>query len=614
MGIAPNTELYLLKGIPLDSDYSNTIHFQTEGFQQRYFFDPKHIIKYFNNSSNGVTKAIYYQRKDEGILCVGLTVSQCFNCNYMAFKNSSHENKWFYAFVTKVEYANEKACYIHYQIDVMQTWMFDYNLGMSFIERQHHPTDRIGENLVPENLECGGYISSEYKEFDLSKMCVAIITSKPIPEPTLVQYLNELYGYNDISTPQYSELTFDCGDTVSGVYNSLYCYYGFTLADDEEFFTNNANDYIIQSRKTYKIGQDASGNMVSEIVYVPLRLEDVIKCITSGKVNGVNEDHIVSVFQYPAWLSSKEGSNPKRGVKSSSKTLTFSKALGKYTAIKNNKLLTAPYSFMRCSNNAGVTSDYNFEDFTSTPYAPSFNLVGSMYNPPCLMLSPINYKGLSVNYDNGIILNSFPVCAFVGDAYGKWLSENKNALAISMLSSVVGMTLGGFGGFAAYNAATSTLGTISAAGAMAGSIWGGVDNITKTLGKIGDLRNTSPAIHGHIQCESLNLGINRVKFTIHHLCIKPEFAKIIDDYFTMYGYATKEVMIPNITSRPHWNYIKTINANILPTSTTCIPSDDLHRIRSVYDHGITFWHNGDEVGDYSFDNSPITTYTIEEET
>ena len=82
----------------------------------------------------------------------------------------------------------------------------------------------------------------------------------------------------------------------------------------------------------------------------------------------------------------------------------------------------------------------------------------------------------------------------------------------------------------------------------------------------------------------------------------------------MYGYATKEVMIPNITSRPHWNYIKTINANILPANNSCIPSDDLHRIRSVYDHGITFWHNGNEVGDYSFDNSPISTYTIEEET
>ena len=82
----------------------------------------------------------------------------------------------------------------------------------------------------------------------------------------------------------------------------------------------------------------------------------------------------------------------------------------------------------------------------------------------------------------------------------------------------------------------------------------------------------------------------------------------------MYGYATNTVDIPNITSRPHWNYIKTINANILPASTTCIPSDDLHRIRSVYDHGVTFWHNGDEIGDYSFDNSPIATNAIEEGT
>ena len=202
MGIAPNTELYLLKGIPLDSDYTNTIKFETANKQRQFFTASNRVIKHFYNSVDMTTKAMSYIQKDDGVLCVGLAVSQCFNCNYIAFKNTMHEGKWFYAFVTKVEYANEKSCYIHYQIDVMQTWMFDYNLGMSFIERQHHPTDRIGENLVPENLECGGYISSEYKEFELSKMCVAIIMSKPIPEPSLVQYLNELYGYNDISIPQ----------------------------------------------------------------------------------------------------------------------------------------------------------------------------------------------------------------------------------------------------------------------------------------------------------------------------------------------------------------------------------------------------------------------------
>ena len=594
MGIAPNTELYLLKGIPLDSDYSNTIHFQSESFQQRYFFDSKHIIKYFYKSTNPETKALYYQRKDEGILCVGLTVSQCFNCNYMAFKNSSHENKWFYAFVTKVEYANEKACYIHYQIDVMQTWMFDYNLGMSFIERQHHPTDRVGENLVPENLECGDYVCSDRYDYDLSKMCVAIVTNKTLPKVVLK-------GFFNLPVLEFSDLkpTYDVGESGSGVFNSLCCYGGFIMREDYDYFKDHINEYDIQ-KIDYNDGTTS--------VFAPLTPDPIIKAIVNGEVDGFNESSIVAIYQYPAWFHKIEPNlYTRRGVKGNTMSITFPKRLDGYDNIRNNKLLTAPYSFIRCSNNAGCTADYNFEKFNHRSYSPSFQMVGTIVNPPCIMAVPKDYRRLSYDFDSGLVLNSLPMCAFVGDAYKRWLSENKGALAMSILTTVIGTVVGVASGNAALGAATSAIGKTSAVAGIAGAIAGGVGNVGSKLGKISDLENTPPSVYGQIQCEALNCGINRVKFSFYHMTIRAEFARIIDDYFTMYGYATNTVDIPNITSRPHWNYIKTINANILPTSTTCIPSDDLHRIRSVYDHGITFWHNGDEIGDYSFDNSPIAT-------
>lgn len=79
---------------------------------------------------------------------------------------------------------------------------------------------------------------------------------------------------------------------------------------------------------------------------------------------------------------------------------------------------------------------------------------------------------------------------------------------------------------------------------------------------------------------------------------KTEYLKIIDDYFTMYGYKVNSVKIPNITGRPNWNYVKTINANILGN----IPQEDIQELKNIFDNGVTFWHNPDTFLDYSQNN------------
>ena len=67
----------------------------------------------------------------------------------------------------------------------------------------------------------------------------------------------------------------------------------------------------------------------------------------------------------------------------------------------------------------------------------------------------------------------------------------------------------------------------------------------------------------------------------------------------MYGYQTNRVKTPNISARPHWNYIKT-NDCVIEGS---VPCDDMNKICSIFDGGITFWKKGSEVGNYSLDNS-----------
>lgn len=83
------------------------------------------------------------------------------------------------------------------------------------------------------------------------------------------------------------------------------------------------------------------------------------------------------------------------------------------------------------------------------------------------------------------------------------------------------------------------------------------------------------------------------------MSIKNEYARVIDNFFSMYGYKTNLVKLPNLSNRSKWNYVKTINANILGD----IPQKDLQKIKDLFNNGITLWHNPLYFLDYSQTNS-----------
>ena len=141
-------------------------------------------------------------------------------------------------------------------------------------------------------------------------------------------------------------------------------------------------------------------------------------------------------------------------------------------------------------------------------------------------------------------------------------------------------------------------------GYLGGGVVGATVNTANTV-----MKSLSEGYQASIQADivrgSINTGNNSVasglqSFYGGRCSISAQYARMIDDYFTVYGYAVKRLKIPNRDSRPHWNYVKTIGCTI----TGSIPSDDMQLICSIYDNGITFWKNGSEIGDYSLDNSP----------
>ena len=94
--------------------------------------------------------------------------------------------------------------------------------------------------------------------------------------------------------------------------------------------------------------------------------------------------------------------------------------------------------------------------------------------------------------------------------------------------------------------------------------------------------------------------MNKDAFTRYS--IKNEYAQRLDTYFDMYGYQTNKLKIPNLSNRPNWNYVKTLGANIIQATGHNVPQEDLQEYKSLFNDGVTIWHNPATFLDYSQNN------------
>lgn len=507
MYIEPNTNIRILANVPLENTYEHTVLQSSKEVQAANFID----YQKYNLSD------YTYQRVNNQAIRVSIKADDLYNCNYLMFQNTNYGTKWFYAFITGIEYVNNETSTIRYEIDIMQTWYFDYELEMSYVEREHTEFDEVFGNLVPENLNIGeDYVVNDEFNDNYGDMSICLMTS----------------------------------ENSSGTINNLY----------------------------------VPLNVVSG---VPVSDPATIDALIKNYVDEGQEDKIVHIYQYPSWL----GSSGSPGVKEKNLHINFNhRDINGYIP-KNNKLFSYPYIKLLVSNENGQISEYKWELWGDIVNAGKFTINGTFIGNPALLCYPTNYKGRTKDYDSGITLSNFPQTPWVGDTYKAWLAQNKGTIASSMLSSTFATALTLLAGAVnpGLGIATSTL---------AGGL---LSNAVSLIGQASDKQATPPQVHGQLECDALNVALKRYGFTFQSVSIRKEIAKVIDDFFSVFGYAVRQLKIPNRSARPHWNYTKTINC----CARGSLPADDLQRIIKIYNTGITFWHNMSEIGNYELDNSPI---------
>lgn len=194
--------------------------------------------------------------------------------------------------------------------------------------------------------------------------------------------------------------------------------------------------------------------------------------------------------------------------------------------------------------------------------------------------------------DIGLVYSGVPQGAFVGNAYAQWIQANQLSIATKAISS--GIAVAG-----ALATAPATGGMSLAAGAqMAGGVLNAGGGILSVLSQMQGARKHAATVEGNSGCSDINIAtaIQGYGFHIRWYMGRENVMRRIDNYFDRFGYKVGQLKVPNRSTRPMWNYVKTIDAHI---SATCAETY-VRGIEKMLDGGVTFWKTAAcAIGDYS---------------
>lgn len=526
-----DTTIYIVSTLPLDNRYNHTYYFENKAAQAAFF--QSKVVKTFTNYT-------YIRRTWK--LKVAATYEEAERWGYLFFTNRTG-GKTYYYFITNVEYLNDATVELTLEMDVLQTYMFDYALRPCFIERQHSSTDAIGENTIDEGLELGELITAHDWDVEgLQDMCIIILAAADISAEMATSY--DVCG----------------GERFDNMFSGVGVFY-----------------VDLAKWKTF-------GELLAHF----------------SSVDGV-VDSIMAMYMYPKNLITLDDTLSTQTIRtvkdSTSMEVTLApytnystKLFGGYTP-KNNKLYCYPYNHLYLTNNAGASAEYKYERMRLTTIdggedAYVFNLWGGLSADAGVRIVPEWYNDVG-GYEYGVHLGNFPQCAWNSDTYKVWLSQNIHTLnqqqTVATGSAALGalMMVGGVAAMATGVGAGVGMGAVSAGAGMLGS---GLMKTQQMVAQRKDMESQPPQARG-VHSATINTNAMKQTFTFSYKTVSAEYAKIIDDFFTMYGYKVNQIAVPNRNARKCYTYVKTVDCTI----EGAMPDSDKRLICSIYDKGVTWW-------------------------
>lgn len=533
---ARDSVLILCGGVPLDPRCEHTLKWPTEEAQQLYFSSRK----------VAVFQGLSFLRKGSPVkVPIGIEELEKADVCYAYAQNGLDKIRYY--FITHKEYVSDGVTKIFLQLDVLQTYQFDWQLPACFVEREHVSDDTPGKHLLDEGLEIG---------------------------PIKAQRSNDIISLNELA------IIFQTSVTL-----------GYGGAGDD----------------TYSIGQDVTPMLMSGVfsgyqLYASPATNNGLAYINSmlqtldadGKTDG-----IVSIWMYPKALIDapwREDGAPVRVKGAMYATINGADPAPSVDlyAPRNKKLLAYPYCYAYVYNNNGQGAIFRYEDFEGR--TPVFNMYGNVLNDGVVRLNPQNHRGIANDNESGISLSGFPTCAWTQDMYKIWMAQNANTQALTISQGEHEKTMSNVMG--AVGGAQAVMGLLLDMGNGGGNVSQGLSTmynaynahyqaqqkIEGVMAQRKDYQVVPPQSKG-VQSPASNIALGLQTFTYSDMSIRREYAERIDAYFDMYGYRVNQVKAPAYTNRPMWNYIKTVGCVV----NGGFDAEDRRAIAAIFDNGVTWW-------------------------
>ena len=620
--------LQLFHGVQLNINNEDTFYFKDREAQETYFNSLVATNISFNAND-------FKFIREDGYVKVSRPHDELQNCNYLRFKNVTQAGaytieKWYYAFITDIEYINDTTTGIYFVIDVLQTWLplVDYELNECFIERQHATSDNIGDNIATETIKPFQLKTYEEDLFDVLGEGFYIAVLFVYQEGYFTTQLT--ISSETVSGIEYST---DLGavpidGTVSG--STLLLFDG-TSDGIEQLRTAIRKTNITTSRDYIDIDSVTNMYMIPKSFF-SARIRSEMPLIMCGDISS----SVWTARTLPTKLS-RDGGNTWEVYQPALSRLiepNFSLTNIGSVSVRNKKLLTSQYSNYCVTNIYGNTGIYQPEGFTKQGQTqdelatPSFNIMTSALPPSKMCIYPIageaDYYYGATNVNEQILpLGELPAVTINIDTYKDWIARK----TLQTMQLAVPFALAGYAGYsgAVAVATTSAMGDLSKAGKpyYGAAKQAHVDKVvsqakakylsekgdslltnamlSKELRTANDIANETrptPICSGNGNDLGSTLNAHKI-FNVAFKKIAPVESEIerIDNYFTAYGYAINKIQKPHVKVRSRFTYIKTRGArNTAKTerhTINGIPAKYLEEINSLFDNGIRFWVSQD---------------------
>lgn len=591
--IKPMTDVHFLSNAPVDYQMNNVLWLASEQEEANFFLSKTKFS--FDNcravNNDGDPWEITVPLTD------GSTLDDYYNCNYLMWRNPQFSNKWFYAYIGTPRPASAGSVTVPFQVDYWQTWHWSCEFPATMVRRETVKDDTIGANLIEENVETG--------EFVISPSDIGSTT------------------YTGIGTDIIEESGWDTTPCVLIAY---------TYKPSETTAETDPGTYIINAVKDasdsfyYKLSNIApsfAGGRFQQGIYQACnfiafevdttdqdKLNSAIESVNfylQKLVDGVMIQSVQILRMIPKFMAPASGVQPinsayprVNNIKGKASPTTF----GSYTP-NNNKLYTQQFNYLVIDNGAGSQMEMGYEYFKGDsmqgvpPRTPTFRLYSQLSNSPACRLIPYSYKGPSdrENPLYSLELNTYPQCSYSYNEMRADYFANQNSYAVKGVRGVSDALFNTIGAVASITESAATLnpaGMVSGIAQIANTALDAADTIAKQK----DRARIPNEVVG-LSDSNIQFAIGRMSFIEYRMQVQSYYAKIIDNYFTAYGYAINDIKKPELNTRTRFNFIWTQGANVLGD----LPTEAKNVINHQMDAGLRIWHDPAAWMDYSVKNT-----------